>query len=426
MENVQVYVALAIIGVTIILFATEAFKTSITAILSSLAMVLVGINTPKNLTSGFSNSAMRFCFGIAVVGTALSETGCLSYLSKRIMFISRFSERTVLVIILAATAAFSMFLSNTSIVIIFMSIAAILAKTSNGRFKVKNFYMGIGIAAVAGGSCTLVGSTVQLSVNAALPEFGVEPFKMWDFLGPGVPMIILMLLWYYFIGYKIQQKSFDFPDPDEELVQTNAAELQEGNPRSIRMWIPLVTLIICIALTLYGWDMALCGLLGAMIVCVCRCISVKRMWATTDWNTLFTIAGAVGFAAGIDNSGAGVFIAEKCIDIFGRESSPWLYLAIFVFLAAIMTNVMLNMSAALILIPIAVSIAQVLNFNAATIVMGIIMGANMPFSTPIGANPITMTLQGGYRFKDYTRVNLGLNILAAISVVIATPVFFPF
>lgn len=101
-------------------------------------------------------------------------------------------------------------------------------------------------------------------------------------------------------------------------------------------------------------------------------------------------------------------------------------MAIFVFLAAIMTNVMLNMSAALILIPIAVSIAQVLNFNAATIVMGIIMGANMPFSTPIGANPITMTLQGGYRFKDYTRVNLGLNILAAISVVIATPVFFPF
>ena len=80
MENVQVYVALAIIGVTIILFATEAFKTSITAILSSLAMVLVGINTPKNLTSGFSNSAMLFCFGIAVVGTALSETGCLSYL----------------------------------------------------------------------------------------------------------------------------------------------------------------------------------------------------------------------------------------------------------------------------------------------------------------------------------------------------------
>ena len=72
-------------------------------------------------------------------------------------------------------------------------------------------------------------------------------------------MIILMLLWYYFIGYKIQQKSFDFPDPDEELVQTNAAELQEGNPRSIRMWIPLVTLIICIALTLYGiWRCAAC------------------------------------------------------------------------------------------------------------------------------------------------------------------------
>ena len=106
MENVQVYVALAIIGVTIILFATEAFKTSITAILSSLAMVLVGINTPKNLTSGFSNSAMLFCFGIAVVGTALSETGCLSYLSKRIMFISRFAPVENLITVIAVGILF--------------------------------------------------------------------------------------------------------------------------------------------------------------------------------------------------------------------------------------------------------------------------------------------------------------------------------
>lgn len=162
MENTQIYIALAIIVVTIILFATEALKTSITAIVSSLAMVLFGINTPQDMTAGFSNSAMLFCFGIAVVGTALSETGCLSYLSKHILFIARFSERTVLVILLAVAAIFSMFLSNTSIVIIFMSIASILVKSSGGRFKVKNFYMGIGIAAVAGGSCTLVGSTVQL------------------------------------------------------------------------------------------------------------------------------------------------------------------------------------------------------------------------------------------------------------------------
>ena len=192
------------------------------------------------------------------------------------------------------------------------------------------------------------------------------------------------------------------------------------------MWIPLVVLIICIVLVLRGMNMAVCGLLGAMLMCVFKCISVRRMWESTDWNTLATIAGAVGFAKGIDNSGAGAFVAEKCISLLGESSSPWLYLTIFVLLAATMTNVMLNMSTALILIPIAVAIAQALSFNPLTIVMAIIVAANMPFSTPIGANPITMTMQGGYRFRDYTKVNIGFNILAAIAVIIATPIFFPF
>ena len=68
MENSQIYIAIAIIAVTIILFATEFFKTSITALLSSLAMVLFGINSVSDMTAGFSNSALIFCFGIAVYG----------------------------------------------------------------------------------------------------------------------------------------------------------------------------------------------------------------------------------------------------------------------------------------------------------------------------------------------------------------------
>ena len=426
MENTQIYVALVILAVTIVCFATEIMRPSITAICASLAMVLFGINKPADMTAGFSNTALLFCFGIAVVGTALSETGCLAFLSKKILFISRFSEKTVLMILLTVTAVASMFLSNTSVVIIFMSIASILAKSSNGKFKTKNFYMGIGIASVAGGSCTLIGATVQLSINAVLPDYGIEPFGMWDFFGPAIPVVILMLLCYYFVGYKIQLKTFDFPDPDSELQGSDRPELHEGNPKDVKMWIPLVVLIICIVLVLRGMNMAVCGLLGAMLMCVFKCISVRRMWESTDWNTLATIAGAVGFAKGIDNSGAGAFVAEKCISLLGESSSPWLYLTIFVLLAAAMTNVMLNMSTALILIPIAVAIAQALSFNPLTIVMAIIVAANMPFSTPIGANPITMTMQGGYRFRDYTKVNIGFNILAAIAVIIATPIFFPF
>lgn len=423
----QVYLAIAILIITVILFATEIFKPAVTAISASLAMVLVGINEPADLTAGFSNTVTLFCFGLAVVGSALNETGCINYLGKRLISYCHFGERLMLVIIMAVAAVFSMFLSNTSVVIIFMSIAATMVAGSAGKYKKKNFYMGIGVASVVGGGCTLIGSTTQLGLNAVLPDYGVAPIGMWELFVPGIPVILIMLLWYYFFGYRIQEKTFDFPDPDEAVavIKDNEKVLKEANPRDVRMWMPLMVLILCIALTIKGWNIAVCGLLGAMLVCIFNCISVKRMWETTDWNTLGVIAGAVGFAKGIENSGAADLIAKKCIELLGETASPMLYLTVFVVLAAVMTNVMQNISTALILAPIAIAIAHTLGFDPKAFVIGIIWGANMPYSTPVGASVMTMTMQAGYRFKDYTKVNVVFNILAVAAVIITIPFVFP-
>ena len=308
-----------------------------------------------------------------------------------------------------------------------MSIAAAIAASSNGKFKKKNLYMGIGMASVAGGGCTLIGSTTQLSINALLPEYGVDQMGMWTLFGPGIGVVVIMLVWYFLVGYKMQLKTFDFPDPDEAVQTNNPKEVREGNPKDFRMWIPLVVLVFCITLTLVNWqDIAIIGLLGAMLVCIFGSISVKRMWETTDWNTLGVIAGGVGFAAGVKSSGAADMIANACINLLGATSPAILYLAVFVILATIMTNVMTNIGTALILTPIALTVAATLGFNAMPFVVGVVWGANMPYSTPIGASVITMTMQGGYRFKDYTKVNIVWNALACIVVIVCTPIFLPF
>lgn len=423
----QAYIALVILIVTLILFATEFFKPAITAIGSSLAMCICGITTPADVTGGFSNTVTLFCFGIAVVGSALAETGCAAYLGQKLMGVFRFGEKGTLIVLMALAAVFSMFLSNTSVVVIFMSIAAAMAASSDGKFKKKNLYMGIGMASVAGGGCTLIGSTTQLSINALLPEYGIEQMGMWTLFGPGIGVVILMLAWYFFFGYKMQEKVFDFPDPDEaETGSAKPAELKQGNPKDIRMWIPLIVLVVCIGLTIYGWqNIAIVGLLGAVLVCMFGSISVKRMWETTDWNTLGVIAGGVGFAAGVKASGAADLIANACIKLLGADSPAILYLAVFVILATIMTNIMTNIGTALILTPIAITVAATLGFNVMPFVVGIVWGANMPFSTPIGASVITMTMQGGYRFKDYTKMNIVWNALACVIVIVCTPIFLP-
>ena len=423
----QAYLALGIILITLILFATELFKPAVTAISASLAMCILGIIKPADVTGGFSNTVTLFCFGIAVVGSALAETGCAAFLGKKIMSVFKFGEKGTLLILMAMAAVFSMFLSNTSVVVIFMSIAAAMAASSGGKFKKKNLYMGIGMASVAGGGCTLIGSTTQLSINALLPEYGVDPMGMWTLFAPGIGVVIIMLAWYALFGYKMQLKAFDFPDPDEVVEEGKPAPvLKEGNPKDFRMWVPLVVLVGCIALTIIGWqNIAVVGLLGAMLVCIFGSISVKRMWETTDWNTLGVIAGGVGFAAGVKASGAADLVANFFINMLGANSPAILYLAVFVILGTVMTNVMTNIGTALILTPIAITIANTLGFNAMPFVVGVVWGANMPFSTPIGASVITMTMQGGYRFKDYVKLNIVWNALAAIIVIICTSIFLP-
>jgi sodium-dependent dicarboxylate transporter 2/3/5 len=430
--NAQAYIAIGILVATLILFATEILKPAITAIASSLAMCIAGITTPADVTSGFSNTVTLFCFGIAVVGSALSETGCAAYLGKKLTSIFKFGEKGMLIVLIICASIFSMFLSNTSVVVIFMSIAAAMAAASNGKMQKKHLYMGVGIAAVVGGGCTLIGSTTQLSINALLPDYNLPQLGMWTLFGPGVGALIALPLWYYFFGYNIQKKTFDFPDPDEVLasekksVSVEKVE-KEPNPRDIKMWIPLVVLVGCIILTIVGWmNIAIVGLLGAVLVNITGSISVKRMWETTDWNTLGVIAGGVGFAAGIKSSGAADLIAAKCIELLGANSPAILYLAVFVILGTLMTNVMTNIGTALILTPIAIAVATSLGLNAIPFVVGVIWGANMPYSTPIGASVITMTMQGGYRFKDYTRVNVVFNAIACLSVIILTPIFIPF
>jgi len=421
-------IAIIILIFTLLFFATEIIPSPITAILSSLMMCICGITTPKEFAEGFSNPVTLFCFGIAVVGSALTETGCARLIGGKIFSLFHFKEKGVLIVLIISAAIFSMFLSNTSVVVIFMSIAAAMAVSSKGKITKKNTYMAIGFASVAGGGCTLIGSTTQLAVNALLPLYGLKSLSMFTLFGPGLGVIILLPIYYYFWGYERQLKYFNFKEVEEDTGETHNTKIaseKEGKFAKVRMYLPLAVLFFCIMLTVIEWkNIAVIGMLGAMSVVVLGSISVKRMWATTDWNTLGVISGGVGMAAGIRNSGACDIVAVKILAFLGSDAPAIFYFAIFVLLATAMTNIMPNISTALVLTPIVISVANTMGFQPLPFVIGVIWGANMPYSTPIGSSVITMTMQGGYSFKDYVFLGLPYNILAALSVIGLTPFFY--
>ena len=134
--------------------------------------------------------------------------------------------------------------------------------------------------------------------------------------------------------------------------------------------------------------------------------------------------GSLGFANCLDDSGAGVVIANFVVDLIGRDMSPWILLSALGLLAVVLGNIMTHTATAAILLPITVYIAQDVGIDVKTAVMTLVIFNNVTYCTPIMTPSATLTLAAGYRFKDYVKVGGLLNVISYLAVVAMLPILF--
>lgn len=173
------------------------------------------------------------------------------------------------------------------------------------------------------------------------------------------------------------------------------------------------------------WTVGTVSLLGAVICVITGCIEEKRVYQRMDWTTITVLGGALGFANGLKESGAGEIVAQNAVALLGSNPSPWMVLAVLVGIAAFLGNIMSQTATAAIVTPIGVLIADSLGLDPTTVVIGIVMGSNLSYATPIATPPVTMTLAGGYRFMDYVKVGGLLSVFAYLLTVVLLPFFLP-
>lgn len=145
-----------------------------------------------------------------------------------------------------------------------------------------------------------------------------------------------------------------------------------------------------------------------------------------SWDIVITIASAFAISKAMMNSGVADAIADSAIgltDSFG----PHFLLAVIFIITNIFTELMTNNAAAALAFPISLAIAQHLGVNPMPFFVTVCMAASSSFSTPIGyqTNLIVQGV-GGYRFADFFRLGLPLNIIALVLSVALVPLFWPF
>lgn len=162
---------------------------------------------------------------------------------------------------------------------------------------------------------------------------------------------------------------------------------------------------------------------GCMILS--GCVPTSSIYESIDWTVLLVIAATLGIGNGMAATGTATFLAEGMMQFL--EGNPYLALAGIYLSTWILTEMITNNAAAVLIFPIAVSVAPSLGVNIMPFIFAIIMAASASFSTPIGYQTNLMVYgPGGYRFTDFTRIGLPLNLIIAVITIFLVPLIWPF
>jgi len=165
------------------------------------------------------------------------------------------------------------------------------------------------------------------------------------------------------------------------------------------------------------------SLVGAIATVVFGVLTPSEAANAVDLNVLVVIASAFGLGVAMESTGLATRLADGLIDTL-HGTGPSLVLLGVVVCTVLMTSVITNNAASVLLFPIAVSAAQQVGADPRAFAIAMAVAASASFLTPIAYQTNTMVWgPGGYRFGDYLRLGIPLSVLTAAGIVVLTPMF---
>jgi len=173
-------------------------------------------------------------------------------------------------------------------------------------------------------------------------------------------------------------------------------------------------------------DITLLAIAAFAACLVTRCISLRGAIDVINWNIVLLLAGAIALGMGLHESGLAARCAHFAVNL-AEAWGPVAVLAIIYLLTSIFTEFISNAGAAALMVPIALATAAEGGWSPKPFVFGVAYAASASFSTPIGYQTNAFVYgPGGYRFTDFLRVGLPLQVILWLFAVIAIPFVFPF
>ncbi len=417
----QITITLLFLLFAIVMFMWEKIPLGLTSMIVCVGLVVTGVLEWQTAFAGFIDSNVILFVAMFIVGGALFETGMANKIGGIVTHFAK-TERQLIVAIMVIVGVMSGFLSNTGTAAILIPVViGIAAKSEYSRSRL---LMPLVFAAAMGGNLTLIGAPGNMIAQSGMEGIGLK-FGFFDYAKVGVPILIVGIIYFAFIGYKFlpNKEGSDEGIFDESKDFSHVPKWKQY----LSLVILLLTLVGMIFEEQLGIKLCVIGCMGALALMITGVISEKDALASIDLKTIFLFGGTLSLAAALEQTGAGELIAEKVIGMLGDNPSPYVLTFVIFMLCCVMTNFMSNTATTALMVPIGISIAQGMGADPSAVLMACVIGGSCAYATPIGMPANTMVVTaGGYTFKDYAKAGVPMILVATVVSMILLPIFYPF
>jgi di/tricarboxylate transporter len=173
-------------------------------------------------------------------------------------------------------------------------------------------------------------------------------------------------------------------------------------------------------------DIMVCAVTGAFLMILTGCLPIRDGYRALQGDVLLLIVGTIALGTAMEKTGAAKFYAHEFILLL-RDMGPAVILSGFLLLTSLCTQMLSNNATAVLLLPIAVSAALELGVDPKPFIIAICFGASACFASPIGYQTNLLVYgPGNYRFTDYFRLGIPLNVLVLVMGSVFIPMIWPF